>query len=191
MRIQVRYFWFTVLSVVIPTLVWTLFVFSNSNTTRSQEFVLGFMFGSMGAGFLVYNASQTILWSIRARQFWNTFGVEPPIDPKYTRNGGRDWKIWSAIQPIVDIVLEIRAKMLDFAYEAENKIKDESPVGISEAMKRHDTLLKGSAAVDAARKNFQDPRELAFEWGLEVYDSYRSYVSSFERAGKSKRRKVF
>ena len=189
MKIQVRYFWFAVLSVVIPMVAWVFL--AHDNASRSDKIVIGVIFGAMLAGFTAYNAFHAIRWGVRARQFWNTFGVEPPIDPAHTHRNGRDWKIWSAIQPIVDLVLEPRAKMLDFAYEAENKIKDESPVGISEAMKRHDTLLKGSAAVDAARKNFQDPRELAFEWGLEVYDSYRSYVSSFERAGKSKRRKVF
>ncbi len=191
MKIQNKYWLFSFLSAAIPVVAWWLLNLSKPIAQSLSFSGVFFFFGGLGLGFLVCNAYYAVLWTIRARRFWNTFVVNAPIDSVHTWSAGRDWKIWSAIQPIVDKVLEIRAKTLETAYVAENKIKDESPADMTGMLRRHDALLKGMAGIAASYDYFWHARNLAYEWGFEVWSSYQDYIDPLERAGKKKFRKEF
>lgn len=161
----------------------------------SEDNEMGIAFwGFLGAiTICVYVSSlcKFVLWTSRARRFKIAFSVNPPNNPSQAHRNGKEWKKWSATQPIVDAILKHYALELDLAYKSENSIKDVVPESLQVAQLRHNRMLEIAPTVQSAYDDFWDKRNLAWEWGFEVWDSQKDYVSALNRTGKEKNKKRF
>lgn len=181
MKIQDRYFLFasSALSVVSVGLLLLFKAITEADTLASWIVIM------TGCIPLCYNVYKNILWNSRARRFKHHFGIKPPDVPD------GDWKQMSAIQPIVDECLNAQAYVLQRVFEDENIILRNRPENLEQALERAKKIATKATLVEIEKKIFWAERNLAFEWGFEVWDSHGDYVSALDRAGKDKIKKKF
>ena len=170
-KIQVKHFLLSIFFVFLFIFGMVIY-YSTSNISAQKVFSCVLIFCS--TGLFTYNICETILWSYRSRKFEGFFGQKPPDVP----GGGDNWKIMKILQPIVDYVLSSTAKDLQDAYNDENMWLDKNPSNLFGLHERANTVAEKSAKVNTEKKFFWDRRDLAYEYGFEVYNSYQDYIST-------------